>query len=153
MPHAKKAIPACRRVRWRWTHLLAVTVLHCSTAASEPLPPKPANLPLADFDHVSKTDSNKGVGIGQLACGDFSKSADRLASGLDDGLYHAFLAWRDGFVTASADHALRVILTSAKADRWLSIYCRNHPDARFAHAVVAAVRQLSGIRTAQLAQR
>ena len=153
MPHAEIALLGRRRGSRRWAHLLVVTLLYTSPVASEPLLSNPAESPVAELDAVSQTDSKTGVGIGQLACGDFSKSADRLASGLDDGLYHAFLAWRDGFVTASADHALRPILTSAKADRWLSVYCRKHPDARFAHAVVAAVRQLSGIRTAQLAQR
>lgn len=95
------------------------------------------------------TGAPAGVGIGQLACGDFIQSAKRLRSGQDDGLYHAFLAWRDGFVTAMTKHDLRAALASDQADRWLGQFCRLHPNLRFAKAVAAFVRQISGIRTAQ----
>ena len=78
MPHAEIALLARRRGSRRWAHLLVVTLLYTSPVASEPLLSNPAESPVAELDAVSQTDSKTGVGIGQLACGDFSKSADRL---------------------------------------------------------------------------
>ena len=146
----------CKGPTWR-TVLMFVVGLYVPTLAGQPTLDPTGSIGGAvgavAYAIAKETGSKTGVGLGQLACGDFSRSAERLRPGTDDGLYHAFLAWRDGFVTASADFELRPILTSKEADRWLSAYCREHPEARFAQAVVTAVRQLSGVRTALLTRK
>ena len=89
-----------------------------------------------------------GTGVGQLACRDFSKAVQDRDAGGDDGLYYAFLAWRDGFVTAVVSHAIQSALVSDQADVWLGAYCNRNPTQRFAYAVATLVRHISGARSA-----
>ena len=89
-----------------------------------------------------------GTGVGQLACSDFSKAVQDRDAGADDGLYYAFLAWRDGFVTAAVSHAIQSALVSDQADVWLGAYCDRNPTQRFAYAVATLVRHISGARSA-----
>ena len=101
------------------------------------------------FLETGDAGARSGVGIGQLSCGDFNESAQRLESGQNDGLYFAFLSWRDGFVTATTDHGWQLPFVSDRGEEWLRTYCDHYPQERFAHAVVKFVFRLKNYRMAQ----
>ncbi len=94
--------------------------------------------------------SRSGVGIGQMACRSFSESAKRLKSGDDDGLYYAFLAWRDGFFTAATSDNFQLTFALNHAEEWLGAYCHRNPQERFARAVATFVRQFRNARIAHI---
>ena len=90
-----------------------------------------------------------GVGVGQMACRDFNGSVQRLESDQDDGLYFAFVAWRDGFITAATRDGWRLALVPDDGETWLRSYCGQFPEQRFARAVAGFVRQMKQTRMAQ----
>ena len=139
-------MPARDRRWMSWAQTCGVmafaALLSVSSTASDTPADAQATVPYGTFSETRDAHSNSGVGVGQLACSDFNESARRLKAGADDGLYYAFLAWRDGFVTAATSHDIRLALVSDQADSWLGAYCSHHPTERFANAVAKFVRQI-----------
>lgn len=91
-----------------------------------------------------------GVGIGQLGCAAFSEAAQKEKSGEGDGLYFAFLAWRDGYISAATTRSARPTVVLDLAKEWLHTFCDDNPNARFAHAVATFTRQINNTQIAQL---
>ncbi len=90
-----------------------------------------------------------GVGIGQMACSVFVGSAQRLESADDDGLYFAFLAWRDGFVTATSGNEQLWPLLTDRGEERLRVYCEQHPRERVASVVSKFTLELEDARMTQ----
>ncbi|MEM7251480.1 MAG: hypothetical protein AAF493_08670 [Pseudomonadota bacterium] len=90
-----------------------------------------------------------GLGVGQLACSDYRDAIRDQVSGQDDGLYYAFLAWRDGFISAiSEQRELPPAFVLAQAQAWLNTHCQNNPQVRFGGAVGAFVIHMRTVRMA-----
>ncbi len=118
----------------------AFGVLLCATVGSS----NAGALELRDAASVS------GYGVGQMACSKFSDAIRRMKAGQDDGLYFAFLAWRDGYISAAGTPSSDSSTALAHFDEWLAGYCARHPRDRFATAVKALVRQLNMTRAVQV---
>ena len=134
---------------FRWALLLLMLVSAVCVGASQSA--ERAKIDKVESYLLTAGDARlkSGVGIGQMTCGEFNESVRRLESGDDDGLYFAFIAWRDGFITAMTSVGWRPSFVSLRGEEWLRAFCESHPQERFAQAVVTFVRELKHARMAR----